>query len=205
MNPILAAARPDHRVIVDLIEPGSRVLDLGCGNGELLGVLRDTRDAIGYGVELSQEGVMECISQGISVTQADLDEGLVDYGDKTFDYVILNQTIQVVNRPSFVLDEVLRVGKRGIITFPNFANWEIRLNLLFNGRMPKSEAIPFDWYDTPNIHLLTIRDFQIYCKARGYRVLMTHHVTNLESRDTSAVTHFPNLFAGHGFFVITKE
>ena len=165
-----ARRRNDYRVILDIVEPGSRVLDLGCGAGQLLTLLETEKSVVGYGVELDGDKIIECVESGLSVFQGDLDEGLRDFDDHSFDYVILNQTLPVTHKPPYVVDEMLRVGKRGIISFANFAHWRIRWRLLTGGRMPVGESIPYEWYDTPNIHHLTIQDFHLFCRRFGVTV-----------------------------------
>ena len=163
--------RGDLRLVASLVPEGSRVLDLGCGDGALLAHLRETRGCSVRGVELSREGIVSCVSQGIPVVQADLDGGLADLTDASFDTVVLSQTLQVVRRPDRVLGEMLRVGRTGIVSFPNFAHWKARGYLALGGRMPVSRAIPYPWYDTPNIHHTTIKDFRSLCDAIGATVL----------------------------------
>lgn len=205
MTPELAHIRADYQVILDFINPNSRVLDLGCGNGELLDLLRTHKQSTGYGVEISQAGVMECIAQGISVFQGDIDQGLADYDPKSFDYVILNQTLQMVHKPSFVIKEMLRVGHKVILAFPNFGYWEIRWHMLVNGRMPKTTAVPFEWYDTPNIHMLTIKDFRIYCRSLNYKICKEHHLCDLGENDVRPVNKRANLLAAYGMFEISAS
>lgn len=159
--------RADLRLIADLVPRGSRVLDLGCSDGSLMAHLRDERGCTVRGIELAREEIAAAIANGLSVVQADLDEGLAGYPDDAFDVVILSQTLQVVRKPSLVLREMLRVGARGIITFPNFGFWKVRGYLAFRGRMPVSESIPFTWYDTPNIHHTTLKDFRDFVDANG--------------------------------------
>lgn len=163
--------RGDLRLIASLVPEGSRVLDLGCGDGALLAHLRDTRGCRVRGVELSRDGVAACVRSGIPCVQSDLDEGLAALADEAFDIVVLSQTLQVVRYPDRVLREMLRVGERGIVSFPNFAHWRVRGYLAAKGRMPVSEAIPYTWYDTPNIHHTTIKDFRDLCAASGARIL----------------------------------
>ena len=163
--------RIDYDVIVGLVERGARVLDLGCGDGQLLARLIAEKGARGTGVEISQAGVQAAIARGLSVVQADLDEGLADYQDQSFDWVILNQTLQSLAKPTLVLEEMLRVGRRSIVGLPNFGYWRLRLRLLLRGRMPASRALPYRWYETPAMRLLTIADFRAYCREHGIRIL----------------------------------
>lgn len=167
---ILADVRVDLRVIADLVEPGSRVLDIGCGDGELLSLLEKTRNVDARGIELSQRGVNAAVSRGLSVIQGDADSDLSQYPDQTFDYVILSQTIQATHNTRHVLENMLRIGRKVIVSLPNFGHLEVRLRLMFLGRMPVSKRLPYSWYDTPNIHFCTIRDFAALAHEVGAHV-----------------------------------
>jgi methionine biosynthesis protein MetW len=160
----------DFDIIASLVRPGTRVLDVGCSDGELLQLLRDTRNVDGRGVELSQSGVNQCLMRGLSVIQGNADSDLVYYPDSSFDYVILSQTLQATLNPKKVLSELLRIGERAIVSIPNFGYWRVRGSLLFRGRMPVTKELPFSWYDTPNIHFCTIRDFVDMTKEVGATV-----------------------------------
>ncbi|MEF2071388.1 methionine biosynthesis protein MetW [Consotaella aegiceratis] len=165
-----AASRVDLRVIADLVTPGARVLDIGCGDGSLLALLETRRDVDGRGIELSQQGVNECVARGLSVIQGDADADLVHYPDDAFDFVVLSQTIQATRNPRTVLQELLRIGQRAIVSFPNFGHWSIRLSLGIRGQMPVTKNLSHAWYDTPNIHFCTIRDFVALAKELGAEV-----------------------------------
>src|SRR4051812_38110754 len=160
-------ARVDLVVVAEMVAPGAKVLDVGCGDGELLQLLAERRGVDGRGIELSREGVNECVAKGLAVIQGDADTDLVDYPDDAFDYVILSQTLQATRRPRYVLEQMLRIGNRAIVSFPNFGHWRMRLQLLLLGRMPTTDNLPYSWYDTPNIHFCTIKDFRQLCLDIG--------------------------------------
>jgi methionine biosynthesis protein MetW len=167
---LLRNARPDHLLMAEMVEKGSRVLDVGCGDGSLLRILDLTRGVDGRGVEISRERVNTCVAQGLSVIQGDADKDLTDYPDDAFDYAILSLTIQATSRPKLVLEQLLRIGRRAIISLPNFGHWRIRTRLLLTGRMPNTDNLPDPWYESPNIHLCTITDFVDLCEMVHARV-----------------------------------
>ncbi|KPK19864.1 MAG: methionine biosynthesis protein MetW [Betaproteobacteria bacterium SG8_41] len=179
--------RPDYAAIAEWVRPGSRVLDLGCGDGTLLRYLWRERNASGYGVEIDEAGVLACVRNGVNVIQSDLESGLSDFENRAFDYVILSQTLQAVRHSERIVREMLRVGREGIVTFPNFGYWKNRFQVAL-GKMPVSDNLPFQWYDTPNIHLCTITDFEDFCRAQEMRILERKVITN-----GSAVSFLPNL------------
>ena len=162
--------RKDYAIIGEMVEDGSSVLDLGCGEGELLEWLVERRGVKARGVEISPEKVRQCVARGLSVYQGDIDTGLADYPDQCFDYIILSQTLQETCRPMDVLREMSRVGRRLIVAFPNFGHWAVRLSLLFRGRAPKARHLPYEWYDTPNIHFVTILDVEDAARHEGLTV-----------------------------------
>lgn len=169
--------RSDFAAIGGWVQPGSRILDLGCGDGMLLRYLQQERGAAGYGVEIDDDKVLACVKNGVNVIQGDLERGLSDFDDASFDYVILSQTLQAVRNSERIMREMVRVGREGIVTFPNFGFWKNRLRVL-SGHMPVSENLPFEWFDTPNVHLCTIADFEDFCAKRSIRVLERIVITN---------------------------
>jgi len=204
-----AAAAPDElrsdlRLIADMIEPHSRVLDIGCGDGALLAYLARTKAVDARGIELGQSGVNACVRHGLSVIQGDADRDLEAFPNGAFDVVVLSQTLQATREPRHVLEELLRIGKRAIVSFPNFGFWRIRLSLFFRGRMPVTELLHNHWYDTPNIHLCTIHDFVALCDEVGARIERSQTLDRhgrpfaLDPRGSLA-----NLLAEQGVFVLS--
>ena len=166
----MSALRPDLALIAANVAPGARVLDVGCGDGALMAELRDQRQVDARGLELDAHNVAECVARGLSVIQGDADADLSYYPDASFDYAILSQTLQTTKRPDLVLGELLRVGRKAFVSFPNFAHWGVRASLLWGGRMPVTRLLPVAWYETPNIHHVTVRDFRALVAAKGYRL-----------------------------------
>lgn len=185
--------RADLVLISRWIEPGSRVLDLGCGDGTLMAHLSEQRQVTGYGVEIDIDNVVSCIERGVAVIQDDLNDGLSAFDDNSFDYVIMSQTLQTMASPDLLLDEILRVGRQGIVTLPNFAHWSCRMQLALRGRMPVSTALPAQWYDTENIHLCSLRDFEALCADKRITILRREVVNHAHERRWSGRL-LPNLF-----------
>src|SRR5947208_14827886 len=163
-------ARVDLLLVAEMVAPGAKVLDVGCGDGELLRLLAENRGVDGRGIELSREGVNECVAKGLAVVQGDADTDLSDYPNDAFDYVILSQTLQATRQPRVVLEHMLRIGRHAIVSFPNFGHWRIRLQLGFGGHMPHTDNLPYAWWDTPNIHFCTIKDFRLLCRVVGAKL-----------------------------------
>jgi methionine biosynthesis protein MetW len=201
-----ATHRVDLLAISQLVTPGSRVLDIGCGDGQLLKLLEKTRGVDGRGIEISQKGVNECVARGLSVIQGDADSDLVDYPDEAFDFVILSQTLQATHRPRLVVEQMLRIGSRAIISFPNFGNWRVRAALGFIGKMPVTRSLPYSWYDTPNIHFCTIRDFVNLCAEIDATIetSMVLHRDGRRSIPFGAMLWFWNLFGQQAVFLLKR-
>ncbi|ETR77071.1 methionine biosynthesis MetW [Afipia sp. P52-10] len=196
--------RADHLLVAAMVESGSRVLDVGCGDGDLLRLL-ETRGVDGRGIELSREGVNRCVAKGLAVIQGDADTDLADYPDDAFDYVILSQTLQATRQPRVVLEHMLRIGRHGIVSFPNFGHWRMRLQLLFKGQMPRTDNLPASWYDTANIHFCTIKDFVQLCDeidaSMDRAVALDGWGTPLR---LNAPWWFWNLFGEQGVFLLSR-
>jgi len=185
--------RPDQEIICEWIGHGSRVLDMGCGKGDLLAHLQESRAVSGYGIEINPDNILSCIETGVNVIQADINADLSVFDDRSFDYVIVSQALQALRRPDLVLDEMLRVGKQGIVTFPNFGFWRNRFQLGIGGVMPVSRTLPNPWYDTHNIHLCTFKDFEELCKEKGIRII-SRAVVDYQHKSSLPMKLLPNLF-----------
>lgn len=195
--------RPDFDVIVSLVPTGARVLDLGCGSGELMERLIAERQAVAQGVDLHQPSVITSISKGLSVFHGDIQEGLADLRNRSYDYVLLSRTLQQVHDPETVIREMLRVGRFAIVSFPNFAYWKLRVHLLLHGTLPVSPALPYAWHNTPNIRLITIADFEAFCKLSGFTVLKKIALSIGDGRHPSQVHVCPDWRGEYGMFLLT--
>ncbi len=197
--------RPDLRAIANMISPSSTLLDVGCGEGDLLSWLKEEKKVSGRGIELSQSGVNRCISRGLSVIQGDADIDLAYYPDNGYDYVVLSQTLQTLRQPKEVLKHLVRISRHAIVSVPNFGHWRNRLYLALNGRMPVTRSLAYQWYDTPNIHFCTITDFMRLCQSLDLSIEKSVYVT--ETGVSSSVRDralFANLFGQHGIFMVTR-
>jgi methionine biosynthesis protein MetW len=198
-------SRVDLLLIAEMVKPDARVLDVGCGDGTLLRLLAEKREVEGRGIELSQAGVNSCVARGLSVIQGDADTDLVHYPDLAFDYAILSQTIQATYSPRHVLEQLLRIGKHAIVSFPNFGHWRVRAGLMFGGRMPKTDNLPERWYDTPNIHLCTIKDFRELCEDIGAKVERAVALNAYGRKlGVSMPTFAQNLFGAQAVFLLSR-
>ena len=196
--------RPDLAIIQDWLQPGSRVLDLGCGDGSVLAHLREQKQIIGQGLEIDPVKITSCLAKGVSVVEQDLNQGLDNFESQRFDTVLLTQTLQAVQYPDKVVDEMLRIGRNGIVTFPNFAHWRCRYHLAVKGRMPVSEFMPYEWYDTPNIHFCTVRDFDVFCRERDIRVI-SRTVVDYKHRGSAIIRALPNLLSAIAIYHIERR
>ncbi|MBA56681.1 MAG: methionine biosynthesis protein MetW [Pseudomonadales bacterium] len=195
--------RQDLQTIQQWIQPDCSVLDLGCGDGALLAHLRDAKNVFGYGLEIDQDKILECFKKNVNVIEQDLDWGLGNFENDSFDVVIMSQALQAVHYPDKVIDDMLRVGKECIITFPNFGYWRCRVYLTTKGRMPVSKQLPYTWYNTPNIHLCTFKDFEALCYRKHLKIL-NRTVVDMNFRDGFFMRMFPNLFGEVAVYHVTK-
>ena len=200
----IETSRVDLLLIAEMIKPGSRVLDIGCGDGTLLSILADKHGVDGRGIELSQAGVNSCVAQGLSVIQGDADADLAYYPDLAFDYAILSQTIQATYNPRHVLEQLLRIGKHAVVSFPNFGHWRVRTQLMFGGHMPRTNNLPERWYDTPNIHLCTIKDFLGLCEDMGVKVERAIALNAYGTKLVSMPLFAQNLFGEQAVFLLSR-
>lgn len=196
--------RADLSIIEQWVKPNSSLLDLGCGSGILLKHLKEHKNVHGYGLEIDPVKITACIQKQVNVIEQDLDRGLENFDDNSMDTVVMTQALQAVQRPDLLLDEMLRVGKEAIVTFPNFGHWSTRFYLMFKGRMPMSEALPHNWYDTPNIHLCTFRDFEVLCHEKGIRIL-NKTVVDSNLKEHWFVSLWPALLGETAIYHITRK
>jgi methionine biosynthesis protein MetW len=200
MNTVVRSlSKLENDIIAGWVDSGSSVLDLGCGNGELLSRLIREKQVHAQGIELSAQAIQRCVASGLSVFQEDIDTGLSEYAPKSFDYIVLNQTFQQVKKPAFVLQEALRVGKHAIVGFPNFVYVRSRFQIFFNGKVPVTSSLPYKWYNTPNRHFLSIADFREYCQRQKVHIEQAAFVAG-----NKHVHFLPNLFAEIGLFLLSK-
>ncbi|MFH2057420.1 MAG: methionine biosynthesis protein MetW [Pseudomonadota bacterium] len=198
--------RYDLKIIASWIEPGSKVLGLGCGEGDLLYWLKKNKNVIERGIEIEEAKVVKCIEKGVSVLQGDIYEEIEDYPDNTFDYAICSQTLQQVYDPSTLIDSMMRKAKMGVVSFPNFGHIKVRAGLALTGRAPVTKELPYLWHNTPNIRVLSLNDFQQFSKQVGFKILKQAAInTTNNQQDGKRITFLPNLFAAYGIFLISKE
>lgn len=197
--------RVDLLLIASMVEPNTRVLDVGSGDGTLLSLLEERKQVDGRGMELRQSGVNRCVAKGLSVIQGDADKDLFDYPDEAFDYAILSQTLQATHQPRVVLEQLLRIGQRAIVSLPNFAHWKFRTQLLLKGRMPVTKNMPYQWYDTPNIHFCTIKDFRALCNEMGVTIETSYSLNSYGYKLPYAVPWFlQNLIGEQAVFLLKR-
>lgn len=196
----MSALRPDLAIIADHIEPGARVLDIGCGDGNLMAELRARKQVDARGLEIDAERVADAVGRGLPVVQGDAGRDLADYPADSFDYAVLSQALQTMARPDETLGQLLRIGKAAFVSFPNFAHWRVRGNLAFRGRMPVNRTLPESWYETPNIHHLTIADFKTLAKERGIRIVQDWYLTGGNPRGERSA----NLMADQAVFLLAR-
>jgi len=195
--------RADLEIIEDWVNPKSRVLDLGCGEGDLLDYLQQQKQVSGYGLEIDHSNITQCIAKGVNVIEKDIDAGLASLSNNSFDTVVMTQALQVMHRPDLIVDEMLRIGRECIVTFPNFGHWRARGYLAFRGKMPVSKFLPYTWYDTPNIHFCTFKDFERLCVERNIKILERTVVDNAH-RDRWWINLWPNMLGEIAIYRITR-
>lgn len=195
--------RSDLNIIQSWISPESQVLDLGCGHGELLSFLKQHKQCKSYGLEINPDSIVSCVEKGLNVIEHDLNDGLKHFKNGSVDTVIMTQALQAVDRPDLLLEDMLRVGKEAIITFPNFGYWRTRLFLMLKGKMPMSKTLPFNWYDTPNIHMCTFQDFEKLCSEKGLHIL-DRTVVNKDHQESLAIRLWPNLLGEIAIYRVSR-
>lgn len=191
--------RPDLSIIAELVNPGARVLDLGCGTGDLLAYLQANRQVNGYGLEIDPDNITICLDKGVNVLEQNLDEGLDNFPDDSFDMVVMTETLQSVRAPAAMLNAMLRIGRECVVTFPNFGHWRCRLHLLWHGRMPVARHLPHTWFDTPNIHLCTFDDFEALCQDMRLEII-ERFVVDADHTNRPLMNRFPNFFGTYAFY-----
>jgi len=200
MKRIREKVRIDYRIIFGIIEEGSKVLDLGCGPGYLLKILKKEKKIKAYGIEIKEEFIYKCMEKGLTVFHGDIESGLLEYPSSSFDYIILNQSLQEIKNFEFLLKDALRVGKKVIIGFPNFAHIKARIDLFFRGIAPTTSSLPYGWYNSPNVHFLSIKDFKIYCRKNEIEIIKIYNLGKEKE-----IKIFPNVFALNSIFLIRKK
>ena len=198
------AGRPDLELIAEMVNPGARVLDLGCGTGDLLAWLAENKAAVGYGLEIDADNISSCIARGVNVLEQDIEQDLSAFESGGFDMVVMTETLQAIRHPDRVLEEMLRIAPEGIVTFPNFGHWRIRMQLATQGHMPVNSQLPYSWYDTPNIHLCTFADFEALCAARGITITR-RHVVDEHYQGGPLLDAFPNLFGTIAIYGLRRD
>ncbi len=196
--------RIEHQIIERWVRPDTRILDLGCGDGTLLKLLTKVKNIHGYGLEIDSENILRCVENGVNVIEQDIDQGLYNFDDRSFDTVIMSQTIQTMQYPDKALIEMLRIGKECIVAFPNFGHWRARVQLLVNGRMPVSDILPYEWYNTPNIHFCTFRDFEVLCRALNINIVERAVVASRSLGSLLQHIH-PNLFGETAIYRVSNS